>query len=93
MHSKSKILNKYPYLMEALPFYYGQVNHHELEKDMFNIGPTLTQHRWKMNRTEWLKDGHICYKWRFGGQHLVSINLTLDLKAINKCKMLITRKE
>ena len=23
--------------MEALPFYYGQVNHHELEKDMFNI--------------------------------------------------------
>ena len=32
--------------MEALPFYYGQVNHHELEKDMFNIvdkpkkGPT-----------------------------------------------------
>ena len=49
MHSKSKILNKYPYLMEALPFYYGQVNHHELEKDMFNIDPTLTLHRWKMN--------------------------------------------
>ena len=29
--------------MEALPFYYGQVNHHELEKDMFNIGRTLTR--------------------------------------------------
>lgn len=54
--------------MEALPFYYGQVNHHELEKDMFNIDPTLTQHRWKMNRAEWVKhgsnrvkDGHISY--------------------------------
>ena len=47
--------------MEALPFYYGQVNHHELEKDMFNIGPTLTQHRWKMDQTEWLKDGHKSY--------------------------------
>ena len=47
--------------MEALPFYYGQVNHHELEKDMFNIRSTLIHHRWKMNQTEWVKDGHISY--------------------------------
>ena len=33
MHSKQKINLKYPYLMEALPFYYGQVNHHDLEKN------------------------------------------------------------
>ena len=33
MHSKQKILSKYPFLMEALPFYYGQVNQHDLEKN------------------------------------------------------------
>ena len=33
MHSKSKILHKYPYLMEALPFYYGQVNHETITCD------------------------------------------------------------
>ena len=36
MHSKQKIVSKYPFLMEALPFYYGQVNQHDLEKNNLN---------------------------------------------------------
>ena len=37
MHSKQNILNRYPFyeypLMDALPFYYGQVNQHDLENN------------------------------------------------------------